>query len=188
MRLTFQYFAKRFPRGTALAVSALLLAAPASAAEKIKIGTLMTTGTGPLFIAQEKGYFAAEGLEAELVPFDAGQPVAVAAVSGDIDFGAAGVTSALYTLAQQGALRLIAGWAYDAPSFHTSGIIASNHAYEGGLTALAALGGHTIGITQIGSSYQYALSLVAAKYGADMASMRMVPRSDFAFCRKNPVA
>ena len=163
-----------------IAVSSLLLtlvvlAQPSAAAEKINIGTLMTTGTGPLFLAQERGYFAAEGLEAEIVPFDAGQPVAVAAVAGDIDFGVAGVTSALYTLAGQGALRLIGGWAYDAPSFHTSGVVVSNRAYEGGLTSFKALGGHTIGLTQIGSSYQYAVSLVAEKYGVDLKSLRMVP-------------
>jgi NitT/TauT family transport system substrate-binding protein len=162
-----------------LILTALAIDRPSAAAEKIKIGTLMTTGTGPIFIAQERGYFTAEGLDAETVPFDAGQPVAVAAVSGDIDFGAAGVTSALYTLAAQGALRLIGGWAYDAPSFHTSGVVVSNHAYDGGLTSLKDLGGHTIGLTQIGSSYQYALSLIAAKYGADVTTMRMVPLQSF---------
>jgi NitT/TauT family transport system substrate-binding protein len=155
--------------------AALALPGSSQAAEKIKIGTLMTTGTGPIFIAKDKGYFAAEGLDIDIVPFDAGQPVAVAAVSGDIDFGAAGVTSALYTLAGQGALRLIGGWAYDAPSFHTSGILASNRAYADGLTSLKALGGRSIGLTQIGSSYQYAISLVAEKYGVDMKTLKMLP-------------
>jgi NitT/TauT family transport system substrate-binding protein len=169
----------RFAIAAVLVFATLAIGRPGAAAEKIKIGTLMTTGTGPIFIAQERGYFTAEGLEAETVPFDAGQPVAVAAVSGDIDFGAAGVTSALYTLAAQGALRLIGSWAYDAPSFHTSGVLASNHAYDGGLTSLKALGGHTIGLTQIGSSYQYALSLIAAKSGADVTTMRMVPLQSF---------
>lgn len=47
----------------------------------------MLTGNGPIFIALEKGYFAAEGLAAEFVPFD--NPIASAVVAGDIDFGAA---------------------------------------------------------------------------------------------------
>lgn len=161
------------------AAAALLLcvatATPGFAAEKIKVGTLMTTGSGPLYIAEDRGYFAAEGLDVELVTFDAGQPVAVAAVSGGIDFGIAGVTSALYTLAGQGALKLIGGWAYDAPSFHTSAVIASNQAYAAGLKSLKDLGGHSVGLTQIGSSYQYAVALIAAKYGVDMKSLRMVP-------------
>jgi NitT/TauT family transport system substrate-binding protein len=158
-----------------LVVTIFASAGSSPAAEKIKIGTLMTTGTGPIFIARDKGYFAAEGFDLDIIPFDAGQPVAVAAVSGDIDFGAAGVTSALYTLAGQDALRLIGGWAYDAPSFHTSGIVASNRAYADGLTSLRALGGRSIGLTQIGSSYQYAVSLVTEKYGVDMKTMKMLP-------------
>ncbi len=166
---------KPAPLAALLALAFLAGIPSGAAAEKIKVGTLMTTGTGPIYIAKDKEYFAAEGMDVEIVPFDAGQPVAVAAVSGDIDFGAAGVTSALYTLAAQGALRLIGGWAYDAPSFHTSGVVASNQAYESGLTSLKELGGHSIGLTQVGSSYQYALSLVAAKYGTDMKTMRMVP-------------
>jgi NitT/TauT family transport system substrate-binding protein len=167
--------------GVAIAGSlSLALLPPSIAAEKIKIGTLMTTGSGPLYIAREKGYFAAEGLETELVPFDAGQPVAVATVSGDIDVGVAGVTSALYTLAGQGALKLIGGWAYDAPSFHTSAVIVSNRAYESGLKSFKDLGGRSIGLTQIGSSYHYALALLSDKYGVDMKTMRMVPLQSMA--------
>lgn len=153
---------------------------PGLAAETIKIGTLTTTGSGPLYIALDKGYFAAEGLDATLVPFDAGQPVAVATVSGDIDFGVAGVTSALYTLAQQGALKLIGGWAYDAPSFHTSAVIVSNRAYDAGLKSFKDLAGHSAALTQIGSSYHYALSLITDKYGVDLKTMRMVPLQSMA--------
>jgi len=171
-------------RRRASLIAALLAATmwvpPGHAAEKIKIGTLMTTGSGPLYIAIDKGYFAAEGLTAELAPFDAGQPVAVATVSGDIDFGVAGVTSALYTMAQQGQLKLIGGWAYDAPTFHTSDVIVSNRAYEGGLKSFKDLAGHSAALTQIGSSYQYALALIAAKYGVDMKTMRMVPLQSMA--------
>ena len=173
----------RTTRCAALAAALPLMPATTQdtfAAEAIKIGTLTTTGSGPLYIAQEKGYFATEGLTATLVPFDAGQPVAVAAVSGDIDFGVAGVTSALYTLAQQGALKLIGGWAYDAPSFHTSAVIVSNRAYDGGLKSFKDLGGHSAELTQIGSSYHYALSLITDKYGADLKSMRMVPLQSMA--------
>src|ERR1700733_1071072 len=97
-----------------LAAVALFLgcATPAVALDHVKIGTLLTTGGAPLYIAIDKGYFAAEGIEPDLVPFDAGQPVAVATVAGSIDFGSAGFTSALYTLASQGAVRIVGGGTY----------------------------------------------------------------------------
>lgn len=158
-----------------LVAAAIMFCTPLRATEPIKIGLLKTAGTGPVFIAKDKGYFAAEGLDADLVPFDAGQPVAVAAVSGAIDFGAAGVTSALYTLAGQGAVRLIAGLTYDSPGFHGSGIVVSNKAYGAGLTSLKAMAGHSVGLTQIGSTFHYAMAIVADKYGVPLGSMKMLP-------------
>src|SRR5580704_19016472 len=117
---------------------------PARALDHVKIGTLMTTGDTAEYIAIEKGYFAAEGIEAELVRFDAGQPVAVATVAGAIDFGAAGFSSALYTLANQGELRIIGGGTYDRANFPAAGIFASNAAYAAGLKSLKDLAGHSV--------------------------------------------
>jgi NitT/TauT family transport system substrate-binding protein len=155
-------------------------AAPAFALDHVKIGTLITTGGTPLFVAIEKGYFAQEGIEAELVPFDAGQPVAVATVAGSIDFGSAGFSSALYTLAAQGELRIIGGGTYDRANFPAAGVLASNAAYAAGLTSLQQLGGHSVGLTQVGSTYHYALALVLQKSGIDMASVRTLPLQSFA--------
>ena len=50
-------------------------------AEAIKVGILKVGASGPVYIAQERGYFATEGLTAEPVTFGAGQAVAVAVVS-----------------------------------------------------------------------------------------------------------
>jgi NitT/TauT family transport system substrate-binding protein len=51
-------------------VAALLLAAGASQvaqAEPLRIGYLTWVGNGPFFVAQEKGFFAKEGIEVELI-------------------------------------------------------------------------------------------------------------------------
>jgi NitT/TauT family transport system substrate-binding protein len=151
------------------------LAPPASAADPIRIGILRVSGSGAVFLAKEKGYFAAEGLDAQLLYFEAGQPVAVGVVSGGLDFGAAGVSSALYTLAGQGALKLIAGLVYDTRSAHGSGVLASNAAYAAGLKSFADMKAHSVGLTQMGSTFEYAIALVAAKYDVPLGSMTMVP-------------
>jgi NitT/TauT family transport system substrate-binding protein len=159
---------------------AFLAALPSRANEHIKIGMLLTAGSGPVYVAITKGYFAAEGLDAELVPFDAGQPVAVATVSGDIDFGTAGVTSALYTLTAEGALKIIAGSTQDLPGFPAAGVVVSKQAYQAGLTSLAQLGGHSTALTQIGSTYHYAFAILAEKYRVDMATVRTLPLQSLA--------
>jgi NitT/TauT family transport system substrate-binding protein len=170
----------RRARVAACAVALLTcLAAPAFAADHVKIGTLFTSGGAPLYIAIQKGYFQAEGIEATLVPFDAGQPVAVATVAGSIDFGSAGFSSALYTLAAKGEIRIIGGASYDRANFPAAGILASNAAYAAGLRSMSQLTGHSVGLTQVGSTYNYALAVVADKFKLDLSTIRGVPLQSF---------
>ena len=157
-----------------LALAALALV-PRAEAEAIKIGQLKTAGNGATFVAIDRGYFAAEGIEPELVFFDAAQPIAVAVVSGDVDIGATALTGGLYNLAAQGALRVIAAQSADAPSFQNNTVIVSNHAYEGGLKSYAQLKGHSVAVTTIGSSPQYCIVLLAQKYGFDLSTIRFLP-------------
>ncbi len=84
---------------------AVLLAGPArgaAAADKLVVGVLKLVSSGPIYLAQDKGYFKAEGLDVELKFFEAAQPVSVAVVSGDIDVGITGLTGGFYNLAGKG--------------------------------------------------------------------------------------
>jgi NitT/TauT family transport system substrate-binding protein len=61
-------------------VSAFALSAFTNSAQaedySIKVGTGPVTASGPLYIAQDRGYFAAEHIKAEMVSMDAAQSVA----------------------------------------------------------------------------------------------------------------
>ena len=152
-----------------------LLISTAAQAEHIKIGILKTTSSGPIFIASAKGYFAAEGLEDELVTFESAQPIAVAAASGAIDFGNAGFTGGFYGLAGDGALRIISGGASEIPGYHNQAFLASNKAWAAGLHSLKDMPGHSFAVSQIGSPPHYAMGLAAQKYGFDLKSVRILP-------------
>jgi NitT/TauT family transport system substrate-binding protein len=151
-----------------------VLTVPLATAETIKVGVLRVAAQGPTFIAIERGYFAAEGLSAEPVFFDAGQPVAVAAVSGDVDFGMTGITAGLYSLGLQGGLRIIAGYLSDGPNFHTTAMLVSKAAYEGGFKTFQDLAGHSIATTQMGSTFHYQVGLLAEKFGFPVSSVRFI--------------
>ncbi len=146
-----------------------------AAAEAIKIGSLTVANVGPVFIAQAKGYFAAEGLEVELVSFDAAQPVAVAVASGSIDFGVTSTSGGFFSLAGQGPLRIISGLYSEAPGFHNFAVVASDHAYAAGLKTYADLPNHSVATSQIGSPVHYSLALLAEKYHLDLTSIRLLP-------------
>ncbi len=164
--------------GPALAVMAALALATGQSpaqAEAIKIGIGPVTSSGSIFIAQDKGYFAAEGLTAEAISLDAAQSVAQGVVAGDLDFGATAATAAAYNLAAKGGLRIIGGQGREVPGFHGSAMLASDKAWDVGLKSLKDLGGHTIGIVQVGGPVHYETVLMAEKYGVDVKSLRLVP-------------
>ena len=162
----------RLVLGLLLAVAGL---GDGARAESIKIASTKIASGAPLYIALDKGYFAAEGIAAELVYFPASLPIAMAVVSGDIDIGSAGLTAALYGLGGQGALKIIAANARDVAGFPQYAFVLSKRAYEGGLKSYRDLAGHSIALGEIGAPAHYALALVAAKYGVDIKTLRILP-------------
>ena len=153
-------------KGAALgAALAVMAGAPAVAAEKVVICALTFVSSAPLFIAADKGYYAAEGLDAELKFFRAAQPVAVGIASGDCDFGVTGFTAGFFNLAAKGALKVIGAQSREEPGFDFVGFIASNQAYEAGLRSMQDLPGHSVGMTQVGSTMHYMAGLLRDKYG-----------------------
>lgn len=154
--------------------AACTFASGRAAAERIRIGMVRTTGGGPVFIAQEKGYFAAEDLTAEIVFFETAQPIAIAVVSGDIDFGLSGVTAAFYSLAGQGAAKIIGGYIRDVPGFASTAYIVANRAYAAGLRSYGDFGGRSVALPTMGSPPHYCLGLLADKYGFELKSLRLM--------------
>lgn len=153
---------------------ALSLAAPqAQALDKINVSAIKAATFGGLFIAKERGYFANEGFDVNFVYFDASPPIAVATVSGNLDFGMAATAAGFFNLADK--LRIIGGFAREAPGFQGMTFVASLKGWNNGIHSLKDLGGHTISIGTVGSSPHYSLSLIEKKYGIDPASIRLEP-------------
>ncbi|MEM8665684.1 MAG: ABC transporter substrate-binding protein, partial [Pseudomonadota bacterium] len=154
------------------------LAAPAALADEpdtVVLGALRFTSHSAGFIAYEKGYFAEENLDVRFEFFQAAQPIAVATASGDVDFGVAGVTGGLINLADKDALRVVAGVLHEKKGVDGMMIMASNQAYEDGVTTPAAMKGRSLAMTQIGSSFHYMMHLIAAQEDFALSDMRLVP-------------
>lgn len=143
-------------------------------AEPIKIGTLKVAASGPLYVAVDKGYFAAEGLDAKIVFFEAAVPNAVGVVTGELDFSTSALVASIYNLAGHGELRIIAGASREVPGFQGQSFLASNRAYAAGLTTLKDFAGHSFAVSQRGGPANYVLGLIAAKYGFPLSSVRIL--------------
>jgi NitT/TauT family transport system substrate-binding protein len=155
--------------GASLALAAAL---PSFAADKVKAGVVRSMGGSPNFIGKEKGFFAEQGIDVDIVFFDSAQAIAVA--SGDCDVGATGVTAAFFNLASQGTLRIVASGTWEKPGFQSIGFLVSNQAYAAGLHSLKDIGGKKGAITQSGSPLQYAIALAAKKNNIDYNTIQVL--------------
>ena len=164
----------------ALIAIALTIASGAAAQDKVAVGVLRFVSSGPLFVAVERGYFRQEGLDVELKFFDAAQPIAVAVVTGDVDFGLTAFTAGLFNLAGKGGLRIVAAQAKEAQGYEGNAILASRAAWDKGLRRVEDLKGHSLGITQVGSSFHYQIGQIARIKGFDLSSVAVKPLQSLA--------
>ncbi|MEL0438528.1 ABC transporter substrate-binding protein [Phycobacter sp. K97] len=167
-------FNRRQAIGLLGAAAATGLAAPAIAKNsKAVVGALSLTSHSGSFIAVERNYFAEAGLDVELKFFQAAQPMAVAIASGDVDFGVTAISGGLLSLAQKGAVKVIGGALSEEAGIDGQKILASDAAFQAGLTSPEALGGKRFGMTTAGSSFHYMGSKIAAAHGVD--DMKFIP-------------
>lgn len=153
----------------------LCLSFGAQAADPLRLGLLHTLSPAPFYIAQESGYFRDEGIDLAFRFFDAAQPIAAAAVSGDIDVGVTALTGGFFNLAEKGTLKVIGGGLHEQAGYEGSAVLASNQAFDAGMTGLEKLGGHSFGITQYGSSFHYMVGRIAEAKGFDIKSVTLRP-------------
>jgi NitT/TauT family transport system substrate-binding protein len=68
-----------------LMIFLVMITGQALSAEKVTIGHLTVVPSLPTYVAMEKGFFAEQGLEVELVPFQSGTAIIDALVAGRVD-------------------------------------------------------------------------------------------------------
>ena len=167
----------------AAGLAATGLAAPfvarAADADTLTVGGVQLPTNAPLFIANERGYFAREGLKVNFVWFTAAASVFSAVVSRDLDVGTTGTTAATFNLAARGGFKIIGGTTRDAPHFPLNGVLASNKAWDAGFTTLDGMGGKRWAMTTAGSTFHYEIAAMARKHGVPLGSLQLVPLESY---------
>ncbi|GHT04752.1 hypothetical protein FACS1894139_07430 [Planctomycetales bacterium] len=97
------------PLALAVAVAVGLFSPTATAADKIVVGHLPVTGHAKFFVAKEKGFFAEEGLDVELLEFANSADGLAAVRAGKLDVGAFGTLAPLVHIAQGADLHILGG-------------------------------------------------------------------------------
>lgn len=149
----------------------LALPVMAQPREKITVGVLRFSSSGPLFLAKERRYFDQENLDVELVFFEAAPTIATAVASGDLTFGVTALTAALFNLAAYGQIKLIAGQAREEKGHPGNMILVTRKDFEAGITQLEQLLTKPFGLTQMGSPSHYQLGQLARRQNVPLSSV-----------------
>jgi len=163
----------------ALALAATGTVRPATALDQVRFASTRSLAGAPYLIADAKGYFRAEGLDAKHILFDAAGPITVAVASGDADIGATGLSGAFFNLAGRGQLRIIAGYVTDSAGFPGIAYVASLRAWDADLKSLKDLGNHSVAVTQVGTGLEFSVALLAEKFRFDIKSVRILPLQSY---------
>ena len=141
----------------------------------VKVGLLNSLSNSSIYLGDKEGIFEKHGIEIEYVPFQAAQPIAVAAQTGDIHVGSGALTAGFFNLlAQDANIKLVADSGREAEGHRLTALVASNAAYEAGLTSLEDLKGKKFGITSTGSSQHIAIGQMLETIGLTIDDIELV--------------
>jgi NitT/TauT family transport system substrate-binding protein len=139
----------------ALGVSLLaLVSSSALAADKITIGIVNAVSDGTLFIAQEKGYLKAEGIDADFVEFDTGAKMVAPMGAGQLDVGGGAASAGLYNAVDRGIrIKIVADKATNVKGAPFQSFMVRKALIDSGeVKTLADLKGRKVAITGAGGS------------------------------------
>ncbi len=145
----------------------LPVASTGPARTQLKVGYIASTISAGLFLGESRGYFAEEGLELELEPFDAGERMIPLLATDQIAVAAGGLSAGLYGALARGAeLRVIAGMTTNEPGYSSTAIVVRKDLMDSGaIRDLADLRDRSVGLIAPTSSLAIDMSRALQSVG-----------------------
>jgi NitT/TauT family transport system substrate-binding protein len=161
------------PAGQSQATTALQ---PLTPPVPVKVGVIGIAAESGIYIALEKGYFAAEGLDVELSPFRGGAEQMPLLATGGLDFGAGGPEPSVFNAVMRDAGVKIVGpnVLLDERSASSALIVRSQLKDSGQVQSGRDLAGRTVALNTEGGSVQVYLDRILANAGLTLSDVRVV--------------
>ncbi|MCC6943673.1 MAG: ABC transporter substrate-binding protein [Thermomicrobiales bacterium] len=119
----------------------------------VRMGYVPVSIFAPVMIAQDKGYFAEEGINVELVPFPGGSDPVVLTATGDLDLSIAGAGPAFWNaVAQDLPITVIAPGHQEGNPVATPLMISKESCESGEISSVADLEGKTVTVNAPGAT------------------------------------
>jgi NitT/TauT family transport system substrate-binding protein len=133
----------------------------------VRLGSTLAPYSCAVWLAQSRGFFAAEGLQVEVRDFIAGKQGLAEMLAGGLDYTTAADAPIVLALLEQSPIRVVASI---ATSTDNTSVIARR---DRGIRAAADLPGHRIGIVR-GTTSHYFLDNYLEFYGIPLAQVEHV--------------
>jgi NitT/TauT family transport system substrate-binding protein len=159
--------------GAATLLLATLLSGGAGAVDIVKVGLGGSAVDASLYIAHDKGFFTAEGIDAQFIVFDSGAKEIAPLGTGELDVGSGAASVGLYNAIARGiGLRIVADKGHTAPGyFYQSVVIRKDLIDSGKFKSLADLKGLKIGFAAPGVTVLSVANEAAKAGGISYASI-----------------
>src|SRR5713226_3688931 len=110
-----------------------LIAAVPAAAQAITVGATSRTSGAPIYLADKKGYFRAEGLEVKVANFRSAADMVAPLGAGQIEAGAGSASARLYNAVARGIrIKIVADKASSPPGYGGTKILVRKDHVESG--------------------------------------------------------
>src|SRR5437016_10898193 len=157
----------------------LVVALPAKSAisqERVNIGITNAATDAGFFVADKKGYFRAEGIEATTTPFASAAGMIAPLGRGQLDVGAGTVAAGLYNAVERGVLlRIVADKGSVTDKLEYSTLVVRKDLVESGrYKSLADLKGMTIAAGSPGSGSESSMNEALKKGGLKFSDVKPV--------------
>ena len=163
-----------------LAAIALLVAALrpgiVDAADRVNVGLGGSTVDASFYIAQDKGFFKDENIDAHFSVFDSGAKEIAPLGTGELDVGSGALSVGLYNAIARGiGLRIVADKGHTAPGYYYQSVIIRKDLIDSGrFKTLADLKGLRIGFAAPGITSLSTANEAAKAAGIPFSSMKQV--------------
>src|SRR5579862_6693984 len=142
-------------------------AAQTAAVETVAVGVTNSTSDAPIFIAERKGYFRDEGLDAKITEFRSAADMVAPLGAGQIEVGAGSASAGLYNAVARGIrIRIVADKASSPPGYGATKILVRrDHVESGRYRGIADLKGMRFAMNAPGVSNTSTLNTLLKSVG-----------------------
>ncbi|HLH24565.1 MAG TPA: ABC transporter substrate-binding protein [Chloroflexota bacterium] len=149
---------------------------PAAQLTHVQFGSPQAISDAGVFIGQAWGYFQAQGLDVETVPFQSGPNLIAPLASGDLEVGGGSFSTGLLNAADRGlAIKMVADKGTSRPGFEFSQILPRRDLVDSGqVRSLADLRGKRIAVASTRSGAEAIAHQVLLQAGVGIDEVNLV--------------